>query len=669
MKNMKIKVKLALGFGVLIVMIAILGIYSIIEVKTLSNITQKMYNHPFTVSVAVRDVNLKIVTIHKTMQDIVLSKDSQQIQNSIAKIDKYDKETLHYFKTLEKGFLGDKNKVKEAHDIFKEWKPIRNEMIDLFQKGNKIQAKDILQNKDDQHVRLLHSKMDYLEDFANQKGAGFNIKAKAEGEKAFLTMIVISIIAVILSIVIGFLIANSLTTSVKTFKDGLLEFFAYINKERSSANSIKLDSQDEIGQMAKVVNENIVKIGKGIEEDNYLIEKAKLSMTRVEKGCYRQTIDVSTSNESLENFKQNVNSMIETTKNHFMDVNSVLDQYSKYDYRNELTLKNIESDGVFDILVKDINTLKQTITTMLIENKQNGLTLENSSNLLLLNVNTLNTNSNQAAVSLEETAAALEEITSNIASTTTNVIQMASHGNEVKNSVTNGQNLANQTTEAMDEINTEVAAISDAISVIDQIAFQTNILSLNAAVEAATAGEAGKGFAVVAQEVRNLASRSAEAAKEIKMLVQKANDKTNSGKKIADEMIDGYTQLNGSISKTLDLITDVEIASKEQQKGIVQINDAITSLDRQTQENANIAAATDAVAKQTDMIAGLIVTSADEKEFIGKESVKAQNIEIPALNDTKSERVIESKIEKIQVSKSSINAIHADENDDDWKSF
>ena len=669
MKNMKIKVKLALGFGVLIMMIAILGIYSIIEIKTLSGITQKMYNHPFTVSVAVRDINLKIVSIHKTMLDIILSENTQEIQNSINKINKYENDTLNYFKVLEKGFLGDKNKIREARNLFIEWKLIRNEMINLFQKGQKNQAINILKNKDDTHVRLLHNKMDYLEDFANKKGVGFNMMAKAEGEKVFYIMAIILILTMLFSIIIGFVIAKGLTTSVKIFQDGLLEFFAYMNKERATANSIKLDSLDEIGEMSRLVNENIVKIGKGIEEDNHLIEKAKVSMSRVERGCYSQSIDVSTSNVSLENFKSNVNSMIKITQDHFIDVNTVLEQYSHYDYRNELKLKDIEPDGVFDLLVKDINKLKQTITTMLIENKQNGLTLENSSNLLLVNVNTLNTNSNQAAASLEETAAALEEITSNIASTTTNVIKMASHGNEVKGSVTNGRSLAKQTTEAMDEINTEVTAISDAISVIDQIAFQTNILSLNAAVEAATAGEAGKGFAVVAQEVRNLASRSAEAAKEIKTLVQKANDKTNSGKKIADEMIEGYADLNGSISKTLDLISDVEIASKEQQKGIVQINDAITSLDQQTQANANIAAATDTVAKQTDMIAKLIVASANEKEFIGKESVKAQTIKIPKSNDLNIPKLPEKKMGKTKVTAPTITSIDTDKNDDDWESF
>ena len=251
-----------------------------------------------------------------------------------------------------------------------------------------------------------------------------------------------------------------------------------------------------------------------------------------------------------------------------------------------------------------------------------NLTLSESSNILLSNVNELNLSSNKAATSLEETAAALEEITSNIRNNTENIAKMARYSNEVTQSSAHGENLANQTTISMDEINTQVNAINEAITVIDQIAFQTNILSLNAAVEAATAGEAGKGFAVVAQEVRNLASRSAEAAKEIKELVLNATTKANQGKNIAENMIDGYRQLNENIKQTIDLITDIEMASKEQLVGIEQINDAVNQLDQQTQQNANIASQAHDVAIKTDEISKLIIVKANEKKFIGKDETQ-----------------------------------------------
>jgi methyl-accepting chemotaxis protein len=219
----------------------------------------------------------------------------------------------------------------------------------------------------------------------------------------------------------------------------------------------------------------------------------------------------------------------------------------------------------------------------------------------------------------------------------------------------------------MEEINVQVNSINEAITVIDQIAFQTNILSLNAAVEAATAGEAGKGFAVVAAEVRNLASRSAEAAKEIKNIVENATRKANDGKEIANHMIEGYKELNQNITNTINLIQDIEMSSKEQLSGIEQINDAVNQLDQQTQQNAAVASQTHDVAVITDEIAKLVVTSADEKEFKGKNEVKAKkmNTKSSSSYDIKTNQVIHKKAtpsnNKIVQNKT--------DNGDSWESF
>ncbi len=265
-----------------------------------------------------------------------------------------------------------------------------------------------------------------------------------------------------------------------------------------------------------------------------------------------------------------------------------------------------------------LNNLSNIINQMLQENKINGLSLDESSKVLLENVNILNKASNETAVSLEETAAALEEITSTVINNTERISTMTNHSKELSNSIEEGQKLATITVESMDSINEQTQAIADAITIIDQIAFQTNILSLNAAVEAATAGEAGKGFAVVAAEVRNLASRSAEAAREIKDLVENATSKTNSGKKIADDMIRGYVKLRENISKTTDVIKDISISSSEQRTSIEQINDVVNRLDRQTQNNASIASQTHDIAINTSHIAKTILATVNEKNFRNK---------------------------------------------------
>jgi len=416
--------------------------------------------------------------------------------------------------------------------------------------------------------------------------------------------------------------------------------------------------------MTELENEKQIK-----KEDALLVAEAQTVISRVKNGWYSETISGTTSNKSLEQFKNNVNDMISATKVHFMDINKVLEEYANYDYRKDLVLDDVEKGGVFELLVVDINKLKTAITTMLVDSKQNGLTLEKSSKTLLENVNMLNDNSNIAASSIEETAAALEEVTSNISSNTANIVKMSGVASALTTSANEGQDLAHQTTTAMNKIDEQVNAINDAISVIDQIAFQTNILSLNAAVEAATAGEAGKGFAVVAQEVRNLASRSAEAANEIKALVENATTKANEGKKIADKMIDGYSGLNENISKTSELISGVESASKEQQAGIVQINDAINALDKQTQQNANIASQTNDIAHQTDSIAKLIVKNVDEKEFVGKDNIQVKDVKIEKPVKSKVKEEPKKTIVKEEPKQIEKTAIVDSSNDDEWDSF
>ena len=491
-------------------------------------------------------------------------------------------------------------------------------------------------------------------------------------------LMILVIVSILIFIMFSLFISSIVIKSLNDFKNGLISFFDYLNKKTTKISLLEDSAKDEFGEMAVFVNENIKQIENTLNQDVALIEDAKVVMTRVNNGWYSQFIEKSTLNTSLEEFKNNVNQMIKSTRDRFAEVDEILEAYAKLNYIPTLTMKATdERGGLFERLVFGINTLQNSITQMLVENKTNGLTLDESSNILLVNVDKLNQSSNEAAASLEETAAAIEEITSNIRNNTENISKMALLSNEVTASASQGESLANQTTVSMDEINTQVNAINEAISVIDQIAFQTNILSLNAAVEAATAGEAGKGFAVVAAEVRNLASRSADAAKEIKSIVENATKKANDGKKIAGNMIEGYKQLNGNITHTINLIQDIQNASKEQLLGIEQINDAVNQLDQQTQQNAAVASQTHDVAVLTDQIAKLVVTNADEKEFKGKNEVKARNIKSAAkdIHNAESHNKIVSNKNKViapKVVKHESNHVVSKPNtkeDEEWESF
>ncbi len=409
----------------------------------------------------------------------------------------------------------------------------------------------------------------------------------------------------------------------KLLSKELVNFLKNMDNKNVSFD-INTSMASEYSQIKDVIDKREQDLIKKEKEEMLLIEEAKMVMNKVKHGLYSQTITSSTSNKSLEQFKNGVNEMISETRKHFLNVNAILEKYTKYDYTDTLKFENISKEGEFQHLVEAVNKLKEAITQMLLENKKNGVALQNSSEILLNNVDKLNLSSNEASSSLKNTALVLSEITKNVDKTSVETIQMSSLANAVVESSNEGLSLAYKTTTAMDEINQKVSAINESIILIDQIAFQTNILSLNAAVEAATAGEAGKGFAVVAQEVRNLANRSTEVAREIKNLVESANIKANNGKTIANEMIEGYTVLNTNIDKTIELIGSVANISKEQQTGIIQINNAINILEEQVHSNAEVSSQANNIAIKTSDIANTIVDNANQKEFEGKNSISCK---------------------------------------------
>ena len=403
----------------------------------------------------------------------------------------------------------------------------------------------------------------------------------------------------------------------------LIEFLKNMDNKDVSLE-INTSMSSEYAQIKEVIDNREKLLIEKEKEELILIQEAKTVMNKVKHGEYTNIIQSKTSNKPLEEFKKEVNDMIKETKEHFFSINNILDKYTNYDYTQELTLNKITENSELSILVDAINKLKNAITQMLLENKINGVSLQDSSQLLLNNVDKLNKSSNEAAKSLDNTREVLVNITENVSKTSEQTIEMSQLSNAVIISAKDGQNLAIQTNNAMDEINKKVSSINEAITIIDQIAFQTNILSLNAAVEAATAGEAGRGFAVVAQEVRNLANKSTEAAKDIKNLVESANIKTNEGKNIANNMIEGYETLNNNIDKTINIINDVSKTSKEQQTGIIKINEIVNTLKEQIQANTEVSLHANNIAIKTSDIANTIVDNANEKEFEGKDSISCE---------------------------------------------
>lgn len=206
----------------------------------------------------------------------------------------------------------------------------------------------------------------------------------------------------------------------------------------------------------------------------------------------------------------------------------------------------------------------------------------------------------EQASSLEEVASSMEEMTGTVGQNADNAQQANQLALSAREQADAGGAVVSRAMSAMSEINDSSKKIADIIGVIDEIAFQTNLLALNAAVEAARAGEQGRGFAVVASEVRNLAGRSATAAKEIKALIQDSVNKTQDGTKLVDESGHALTEIVQAVKKVSDIVAEIAAASREQSEGINQVNKALLQMDDMTQQNAALVEEAAAAAEAID---------------------------------------------------------------------
>lgn len=433
-------------------------------------------------------------------------------------------------------------------------------------------------------------------------------------EIVFLMLGLMIILTIILIFTTIYLLKKMVFEGISKFKSSFAYFLDFVSFKINKFEKSPVATQDEIGEMLVMLNNAADNFDKKLKDDMRVIGEIVLTTDKVEQGIYKCRIFSSSENPMIVTLKNTLNKMLDVTENNMNALVSTVTHYANDDYREKVKISPKLKENMLEVM-ESVNKLGESLSRGAKTNLSNGQILEQNSSTMTASMNNLAAKANEQAASLEETAAAVEEITSITRSNAENSTKMAKLGETVKLSVTSGQDLATRTAMSMDEINQKVTAINEAINIIDQIAFQTNILSLNAAVEAATAGEAGKGFAVVAQEVRNLASRSAEAAKEIKTLVEDANTKANDGKNISDDMINGYKELNEHIAKTIHLIEDVSHASKEQMTGIEQINDAVTILDRVTQENANEANHIKTIANEVADMANDLVTEAKSKKI------------------------------------------------------
>ena len=273
-------------------------------------------------------------------------------------------------------------------------------------------------------------------------------------------------------------------------------------------------------------------------------------------------------------------------------------------------------------LANAFNAMMDNLTKVVSEVRQGAEHVSTGSAEITQGNQDLSERTSQQASALEETSASMEEMTSTIKQNADNSKQANQLAVAAREVAEKGGSVTERAVEAMSEINKSSKKIADIINVIDEIAFQTNLLALNAAVEAARAGEQGRGFAVVASEVRNLAQRSATAAKEIKALINESVQKVGDGSELVNQSGQTLDEIVNSVKRVTDIISEISAASQEQAAGIDQVNKAVMQMDQSTQQNAALVEQTTSASQSMREQAGELLA---QVEFFKTEEEKGQD--------------------------------------------
>jgi len=377
-------------------------------------------------------------------------------------------------------------------------------------------------------------------------------------------------------------------------------------------------TQIEVGSLTfalvavPVINEKGERLGTAVEWKDrtaeVAVEKEVAGLVNAAaNGDFTKRLEMVGKEGFFKQLAEGINRLMEVSSVGLNEVVRVLGALAKGDLTEKITN---EYAGTFGQLKDDSNETVEKLTDIVRQLRDATESINTAAKEIASGNTDLSQRTEEQASSLEETASSMEELTSTVKQNAENAKQANQLAIGASDVAVKGGSVVSQVVDTMSSINESSKKIVDIISVIDGIAFQTNILALNAAVEAARAGEQGRGFAVVASEVRNLAQRSAAAAKEIKTLIGDSVEKVGTGAKLVDEAGKTMEEIVSSVKRVTDIMSEITAASQEQSAGIEQVNQAITQMDEVTQQNAALveqaAAAAESLEEQAQNLAGAV---------------------------------------------------------------
>ena len=671
MNNIKIGVKLIGGFLIVALIAGVIGVFGISSMKTIDNADTLLFEK-MTVPLGILvEYSTAYQRVRINLRDMIRANDPAQIEKFQATIDGLDNEIAKGEEGYRKTFI-DKN----DEDVFNDFTQ-KKHAYDVFATEIQNLAK---QNKDAEAYALLDGAALSAGKVANEaidKITNMNVAAaKAQSDSntktassATFIMIIVMIIGVVLAVIIGIFLTISITTPLVKGVNMMLEM-----AKGHLGIRLKMNRKDEIGVLAGAMDnfsedlqKNIVgvlqKIADGdmsadviakdgqdeispalkktIESIRGLVSEAVMLSKAATDGKLSTRGDANRFKGGYRDIVTGVNEMLEAIMGPINEATGVLEKVANRDMSSRVK-GDYKGDHakIKDALNTAVNNLDQALTQVSEATEQVG----SASQQISAGSQSLAQGANEQASSLEEVSSSLEEMSSMTK-------QNAENANQAKNLSGQANKDAQTGTEAMARMSSSINKIKESsdqtakiVKTIDEIAMQTNLLALNAAVEAARAGEAGRGFAVVAEEVRNLAQRSAQAAKNTADMIEASVKNAEGGVQIAAEVSKSFGAIADGAKKVNDLIAEIAAASQEQSQGIDQVNGAVAQMDKVTQQNAasseESASAAEELSSQAEelqaMVAQFTLSTAVQKK---PQSAVRQIAHAPARTEHKQPRI------------------------------
>ncbi len=680
MNKLTVRMQMMLGFGSLLVLLVMSVLFSVFQQGKLADITEKQYKHPFMVTNAVSRADGNIVRMSRLMKDIAMLKDDAEIVKLTQQVDALEQKVVDDLTFAKARYLTSPEEMEKLIQLFKTWKPIRDQVIALKREGKGAEAGELTRTAAGPKSVEIFAGSKTIYDTAMKKADSFQEKSVEERAFSLNITLLLGLLTVIAGVLIGLAIVRSITRqlggepsevvqiaqqlSVGNFNiaashqavDGsvlraVIQLKDVLHGVISESNQVVMGlAQGQFdGRIKGAYSGELETLKVGVNQSAEMVATTMGQLTKLMQGLHDGNFDTQIDCRAEGKFREIANhamNTMETMSKVIRDINQSMSALNEGNFSlrvtadakgDLLTMKTAINQTIdtLDFLTNDLvslaNAQLQGDLTQHAKGSYNGRfkslqdaraastdkikeviasAIEASSivtdaaNQVARGSSDLSNRVQQQAAALEETSATMHEMATAVQANTANAHKVAGLAHQVQDQAGEGVAVMQKTIGAMQSIQESSLKIADIVSLIDGIAFQTNLLALNAAVEAARAGEHGRGFAVVAGEVRVLAQKSAEAAKDIKGLIDDSVARVRNGTQLAEKSGEVLGGITATVEQVVTMIEEIATASNEQSDGIGQVHLAIANIDAVTQQNA-------ALVEETTAAAGSLSQEAD----------------------------------------------------------